>query len=522
MSPDTQALDGRRVALPAVVLFLVLALAETVAILTRTGGHLTYTLDDAYVHLALAESIAHGHYGLSPHEACAPASSVLWPVWLALFARWSVLEWVPLLTNLALGTASLVAVGHCAALALSGAPTRLARRAATGCTLLFVPAANLVGLTFTGMEHVLQVWLTVLAALGLWRCARTPVAPGWLVPALVAGPLVRFENLAVSVPALVFLWASGEGRRAWVGAGSLLAAVSAFALYLLSEGLSPMPSSLLVKSQWSSGELAGVLHELAASLNTSQGILLALFVCLMGWMLTDREVDGAHRGLAAVGAATAVLHLLAGRFGWYHRYEIYAWSFALLLTLGLFGAGLGRALVRRGLLAVGVPLALFVVLACKDYLLAIVTTPIAASNIHQQQAQMRRFATDYWRDAIAVNDVGYVAFRNDGYVLDLWGLASEEALRQRRTASNSFWMTELARRHDVRLAMLYEPWFPSRPTGWVALARLHLDGRRITPAHSEVTFYGLTADHAPACAALRDFAPSLPTGARLAFLQCNP
>jgi hypothetical protein len=37
-----------------------------------TRGHFSYSLDDPYIHLALAQQIIRGHYGLNPGEVSAP------------------------------------------------------------------------------------------------------------------------------------------------------------------------------------------------------------------------------------------------------------------------------------------------------------------------------------------------------------------------------------------------------------------------------------------------------------------
>ena len=50
---------------------------ELVAILRLNAGRFTYTLDDPYIHLALAERIRRGLYGINPGEAASPASSLL-------------------------------------------------------------------------------------------------------------------------------------------------------------------------------------------------------------------------------------------------------------------------------------------------------------------------------------------------------------------------------------------------------------------------------------------------------------
>ncbi|MBN2327748.1 MAG: hypothetical protein JXR73_11395 [Candidatus Omnitrophica bacterium] len=55
-------------------------------ILVMNHGVFCYTLDDAYIHLALSENIIHGHYGINPGECSSPSSSILWPFLLAPWA----------------------------------------------------------------------------------------------------------------------------------------------------------------------------------------------------------------------------------------------------------------------------------------------------------------------------------------------------------------------------------------------------------------------------------------------------
>lgn len=65
-------------------LFSLLCAALLVAIWSLTGG-LGFTLDDAYIHLSLAENLAAGHYGVNPGEHASVSSSPLWPVVLVPF-----------------------------------------------------------------------------------------------------------------------------------------------------------------------------------------------------------------------------------------------------------------------------------------------------------------------------------------------------------------------------------------------------------------------------------------------------
>jgi hypothetical protein len=116
-----------------------------------------------------------------------------------------------------------------------------------------------------------------------------------------------------------------------------------------------------------------------------------------------------------------------------------------------------------------------------------VRTAISANNIFEQQYQMHRFVQDYYREPVAINDLGWVAYENPQYVLDLWGLASLEALQARMTATNPAWMDELARKHNVKLAIIYDSWFRKKPPAWKAVAVMELSKTCITPGDKYVT-----------------------------------
>ena len=112
---------------------------------------------------------------------------------------------------------------------------------------------------------------------------------------------------------------------------------------------------------------------------------------------------------------------------------------------------------------------------------------------------------------MAVVDLGRVAYQNDHYVLDLWGLASPEALSARRSANDPEWMNDLAQAHNVHLAMIYDFRFRTLPGSWQPVGRLVTgkDGE----ARNEVAFYALDKDTAAQLIPLLDsFTGSLPPG----------
>jgi len=99
--------------------------------------------------------------------------------------------------------------------------------------------------------------------------------------------------------------------------------------------------------------------------------------------------------------------------------------------------------------------------------------------------------------------------------LDLWGLGSLEAQRERLSNPTSAWMDPLSRKHGVDMIMIYDSLFPGLPPEWIFLGQLQLQRMRITPSGDQVQFYArdpVTARKAQAL--LTDFARTLPPGAK--------
>src|SRR5882762_3041299 len=126
------------------------------------GGVLVYTLDDPYIHLALAQRLQHGFYGINPGEPASPASSILFPFLLVPLADRAIGAWVPL----ALDATALVA-----AVLVMARIWRAAGAAPHAVLLLSLAGAfalNGIGLAFTGLEHSLHVLASLATVLGLW------------------------------------------------------------------------------------------------------------------------------------------------------------------------------------------------------------------------------------------------------------------------------------------------------------------------------------------------------------------
>jgi hypothetical protein len=494
-----------------------------------TDGRLIYTLDDPYIHLAVAENILRGGYGINIQELSSPSSSILWPFLVAAALFIGLGDWGPLVINVVATSLSVWI--------LSGLLWRLCIRSPAIATfksmaLVLLPflllSINAVALPFTGMEHPLHILASVLVVTGLIELSQDGRVRPYMLAGIVAAPLMRFEGVALSLFALGMLVWQGK-RRASAAAGVvLLSVLVGWVAMALSLGLPALPSSALAKSRVSTaaldanvlGVLRGVLDNVWLSAHNYTGLLFLVSIVLLGVSLWS--VDKEKRRNAVVVAlpviCTLVAHVLAGGYGWFGRYEVYAGAtllVALLFTLRAWPSGMLSPNVS--LFMIGAPL----ILLSMSYLRNTTDTPIASRNIYQQQYQMHRFATEFFPSNVAVNDLGYVAYNNDKFVLDLWGLGSEEVRRIRKDYSTTkAGFAALVRKHSVEFAMIYDDWFVAAiPDEWCRTATLTTS--RVTAARGQVAFYSTNADTKSRMdAALRAFGDTLPMGASIEFHDC--
>ncbi len=468
---------------------------ELAAILYLNSGHLVYTLDDPYIHLSLAENIFNGHYGINANEVSAPSSSILWPFILAPFAWAPFMHHIPLFINIFSSLGTLFLFWKILLLMFSPNSWNIlkANTIYTFFLILLIPATNLIGLIFTGMEHSLQVFLVTLIIWGLINDIQKSKITFWLLTAIILAPLIRYENLAISIPALFYLFFRRYRKTSIILACILIVLVGGYSAFLMKLGLGSFPTSVISKSSIvsSGGSLKEFIHTLENSLRNSRGLLLAIgMLYLFSYVLLIKGKER-ERLLAGITSIAIALHLFAGEFGWYCRYEIYIWVVAIIVILFINKGLISKQLIGDNQVKLGIVFTLWMIFLCAPYVQVLFTTPIASNNIYEQQYQMHRFIIEYYKKPVAVNDLGYVSYHNNNYVLDLRGLASIDALNFREDENTPEWMDKLSKTHNVQLAMIYDEWFEEIPKNWCKIGELQIGKKVVTPAQSSVSFYAL-------------------------------
>ena len=478
----------------------------------HAGMVFQYPLDDPYIHMAIAEQMRAGGYGVNDGEYAAAASSVLFPVLLLPFAGEAAQRFMPLFWNIVgLG---LAAYFWGRILWLSGYAGRLS---GLFLAILGPIALNMAGLAFTGMEHALHLAASLAILLGLIHFLQGGQIPTILMAGILLAPLLRFEGLALALVA-----AGVVALRGRVGAGVGLAALAVgpvlvFALFLMSLGLDPMPSSISAKlataPEYGGGIQGWGLSKLSRLAERPQQILAAFLVTAAALYLVPAVRASNRVWLLGVVLLAGGAHLIFAQFGWMDRYEIYILVTAAAGTLATTQASQNLFVRLLPVAAIGFAASFYLPTVVRLY-------PWRPFFIELQQAQMARFAKEVLKEPVAVNDIGLVAWRNPNYVLDLWGLASHRARALRLDDPQPFWPDALTKEQGVKFAMVFEDWFEKGlGEDWQLLGRLRLPvGDRYLGG--SVEFY-LTDPTDPGryIALLQEWQAGLPDGATFEFAE---
>jgi len=275
--------------------------------------------------------------------------------------------------------------------------------------------------------------------------------------------------------------------------GSLLGC----SVFLARLGLPFLPSSVLVKSAAMAGAVGGshlgflgsIAKNVLAMDEQNIGIILLLIatsavVCCIANMKDGVALRGPEASMTIVLSCLIVGHALAGKFGWFERYEVYILLDTALLSIYLSRGAIRRLLAdrtRRRVLVSGAAVSMLIIGA--RYIRATALVPIGANNVYEQQMQMHRFVTEFYQGPVAVNDIGLVSYRNPYFVLDLWGLASEKARALNSSGANATAYRDLVSGSGVHLVIDYADQFPpDRGADWEKVASMDLSRHCVSVA----------------------------------------
>ena len=290
-------------------------------------------------------------------------------------------------------------------------------------------------------------------------------------------------------------------------------------------GQFPLPTSVVAKSRVAEdGDAAllrplqdpvGAVEILGRNLTSNSRLMWAIAACLAAVALSGRRAAGVRTAAIAVLVAFVGQSWYGFTFTRYGEWLVASGVVVAALALAtLDGRQPGRRRAWTIWTAAALALALGQVTATED-------STDAASSVHRQQEQMGRFLERYYPDQGAgVNDLGFVAWRHGGPLVDFLGLGSVDITRSRRDHDGVLLVEEMERiaeESGVEVVAVYRD--PDRfftrglPDSWEPVLDWCLEGSTGVAGDRCVTWFATAEGDAEELAAnLEDFEASLPPG----------
>ena len=515
-----------------IALLLPIVLIE-LQVARASGGTFMYPLDDTFIHMTVAKTLAlHGNWGIAPGEFESASSSVGYTLLLAgVFRIFSVHAYIPFVINLLAAMILLYVVDK---RLLKEKVAAFGRMVILLALVVLVPLPVLV---ITGMEHTLQCLFSFLFVFGFsdWIAGESgrkfPVS--LYVYALLAC-LMRYEGaFLVGIACLILLYKRRIGNAFLLGfLGALPIAV--FGLYSIRQGSYFLPNSVLLKSEGARLSLRGVVGFLVQTVEQKLTISISgiattvtqhlLVILPLTYLLLAGPLKKAARHSYALWilVAATVLQLVLAATGWFYRYEAYLVLCVVYLLLVLAYQYKGEWMPRLRAYPVAGTFLLFALFLPTVYRSAAAFSKAerACLNIYDQQYQMATFLHDYYDDqVVAVNDIGAVSFFKKEKNIDLWGLANIKVARSKKeNYCTPFFLDSLSRSEKAGVAIVFDSWFSdSLLSKWNKVATWTIPDNVICQ-DSTVTFYAIDKSKTGELKnKLEQYQPSLPYGVHVHY-----
>ena len=529
------------------LIFIVLVSGLGIVSLNHTDGKFVYALDDGYIHMAVAKNLIKFHvWGVFGDEFTSLSSSLLWTVLIYLsYLIFGINELSPFILNLLAAFATIFVAGFILGkFKISGLPKFLILASV-------VVLAPLPGITLSGLEHTAHIMLTIayifMAAKALSYSSsgtintyddyrRYRVLLYCLAPLLTSA---RYEGLfLLGMVSLLFLI-----RRKYPAAiinGAIgLVPVSVFGFYAMAKGWFFLPNSVLIKGNMPDYRSLVSLIRYPATFIVHlilypHLLLMLVAVLIILYRRLSREGDlwDELNVLLLLLASIILLHAQFASSGWLYRYEAYLVAAGIMI--------IGIAVINGGLswfeaVSPNYRIFRFIVIAAAIFVAAspflkrgydsLQETPVAVSNIYEQQYQTGIFLQKYYSaQPVAINDVGTVNFLADFKCIDLMGLGNREIGRARIGLHYDVGLIEkICEENDLSLAVVNENVFDKAhigglPKSWIAVGQWYVPVK-IMNADDHFTFYAPDSVKAMRLLDnLREFSRNLPPGVRQAGL----
>lgn len=545
----------------AVALFLTITLTFLSASVMNNQGRFIYAGDDVYIHMAMAKHfVQHGIWGVTPFEFSSCSSSPLYTLLLSLiFFVFGVSESASLIINILFGVLLIYWLNF---VFQHYAPHPVIITALLCGFVLLAPLPSL-SVVFSGLEHTLHIFLTLVVTYlaGCVLATRNIKSKeAFLLPVLA--PLItstRYEGLFLMFVIGCLLLIRRQVLYAILMGIVALLPVVLYGLLTQSKGWYFLPNSVVLKGNTphiaNLSDVVNFMFFTVMQIGQNPHVLLLILGGLIALYFSigrEKTVWAESNMMVIVFLGTALLHMQFAKVVWLERVNTYTRYDAYLVVLGLFvlcvpvlkylqdkrdvnksdiGKLWSRAVNSRSHLKFQHSvLAIIIIFIAVPFTLrasrVLKSTVQGTTNIYEQQYQMAMFVKDFYQGvSIGANDIGAINYFADIRCLDLFGLASMDVAATKRTGVyDTEAIYEIAKQHDVRIAIVYDKWFDINgglPPQWVKVGQWTIKDNRIVGGDT-VTFYAVDTNEAAALAAnLQQFTARLPTDVTARIFSSN-
>lgn len=473
--------------------------------ISKTDRHYIYTLDDAYIHLAMAKNFAlHSVWGVTPYEFSSTSSSPLFTFLISVMIQvWGNNDQLPLYFNIVFG------IGTVFLLSRYYSDVFKAWKNIVPAVLFTVFFTVLYLQVLSGMEHVLQVFLFVtnIFCFSRWDKNKYYVA-GFYAGLLLMG-LIRFESMFYFVIlAFVFLllkkWKEALGVLL---AGFVPVIIFCYFNYLQDGYL--FPNSVVVKgTKLSFDSNLPVQFKnifLDNFLLNPSFYKIGFFPLVLSAILIYRESKNnsfaetiRKNFLLIVFSLLMICHSMFADLKGLFRYEAYiltGFSMVLIPRISSFFTDFKSYIKKEKLVTFLIIMNVVLLLyKCQISHRMLIN---GGKNIYEQQIQSASFLHTYYNTTkVVANDIGAITYYTDIHLLDIAGLGSKEMIpfnENKGLFDKRFedFLTQYGRANQYKIAVVYEEWLQGHvPKTWKKAAVLKIRNKTMV-ARDEVSIYSI-------------------------------
>jgi hypothetical protein len=477
------------------------------AITVKKLGHWYYPLDDTYIGMSLSKHLVQfGVWGTSTKFASASSTPGFAVVLMVIYRLFGFSEYIPLI----FGLVCAFCIVYVSDRFMRGSDIFL-RSAVTVSVAVFVPLSTMV---LIGMEHALQILLCLIFLELVLPCIVEKTDLNWKVLTFAALMVsVRYEDLFVAAGACLLLLIQRRWKSLVLLTGAAFFPVFAFGLFFRMHGGQWLPNSVLLKGGLS-------IYRLYSLLIYGPHMILPIVVfTMLAWRYRNR-FDTKAKAAAIITATALWLHFAMAGWGWVYRYEAYLIALAVI-TLGM------EFVERRFSFGFGILIMFTAAIMCIHTIYATFTIPGRSGVVFSQQYQMTKLILDM-QVPTAVNDLGASTYFTDVPILDLVGLGSQDAFKDRYekkyTTDN---IRDLVSAHHVQVICVYDKWFstkyfvpwggPPLPSEYILIAKLYSPDPYRFASDDTVSYYAVPGVEQKLRTALEKLQTTLPRWDSLTF-----